>query len=176
MEGAFHTFPPPSGATPSSIITNSSATCGDKNCTRSCSSISGGPTLVVISSTSWRGCDFQEERLQTQSPNFFLLIEDLGPFKQWALDVVRPMCETKRGKWLLITAIDNATRWPVAWADTKHTAKYVDRFISLKSSYASASENVLPLKVVTRWSLNPSMYIKPANTPTTSSPPRTTPG
>lgn len=42
------------------------------------------------------------------------------------------MPETKRGKRFLITAIDYSTRWHVAWAVTKHTARDVSRFIGFK--------------------------------------------
>ena len=58
-----------------------------------------------------------------------LPVEAMGPFKQWALDIVGPLPEDKAGKRFIITAIDYFTRWPVAWATTNHTATTVTRFI-----------------------------------------------
>lgn len=56
-------------------------------------------------------------------------IQDPKPFEVWALNVIGPLPETKKGAWFIITAIDYATRWPVAWATKDHTAQNISKFL-----------------------------------------------
>lgn len=41
---------------------------------------------------------FKKNATKPKPPKSVLLVKSLSPFKQWALDVVRPMSENKRGK------------------------------------------------------------------------------
>jgi hypothetical protein len=51
------------------------------------------------------------------------------PFERWGLDFIQNLQETKQGKKHIITAIDYATRWPIARAVPEMTKEAVVSFI-----------------------------------------------
>ncbi len=67
------------------------------------------------------------------------------PFERWGLNFIQNLPETKAGNRHIITAIDYATRWPIAKAVPHMTKEAVIHFI-----YESIIINFgLPLEIVT---------------------------
>ena len=62
-------------------------------------------------------------------PKSVIPVQSPAPFEQWALNIIGPLPKAYNGKLYIITAIDYATRWPVAWATSNHQATTVARFI-----------------------------------------------
>lgn len=51
------------------------------------------------------------------------------PFKLWVLDIVGPIPKASNDKKYIITAINYATRWPIAQAVKNHTGNDIQHFI-----------------------------------------------
>ena len=52
-----------------------------------------------------------------------------NPFERWGFDLIGPLPETERGNKWIVTAIDYATRWPVAQALPDATAETLAEFV-----------------------------------------------
>ena len=75
-----------------------------------------------------------EKYAQTKAPPKSVVpVSITQPFKVWPLDIVGPMPGENKGKKYIITAINYATRWPVAQATKEHKGNDVRQFIAKKS-------------------------------------------
>ena len=63
------------------------------------------------------------------TPSTEWTIATLCPFDRWGLDLIGVLPKTKRGNKWVVTAVDYATRWPVAKALTKAMAENLADFV-----------------------------------------------
>lgn len=76
-------------------------------------------------------CEICEKYASSAGPAKSVIpVADGKPFQKWALDIIGPLPQRHNSeKRFIITAVDYATRWPVAWATKDHKGTTVCRFI-----------------------------------------------